>query len=270
MKVTLNQTRFILTILMLFILAWLASSLIWKTLSPTKPLLVLPEINHKSSSIEPLNHVFNIDLFGTNKTVTREVKPKAANIKKSKLKLKLLGTLAIPGAGVAIIEKSGKSFSFTLDETIQQGVVLKEVHTNHIVIERNGVMEKLEMATNASVFVEQTATSKKLSSEQQSQLNSVKKNAIKNPTSILRYVRFRTINHQGKPQGIQVWPRKEKAIFNALGFKSGDIIQVINNYTVAEVMKSPKLWKEMMTQPLLDLVILRKEQTQNLSVQLDG
>ena len=252
------------------VLAWMLAKLFWSMADATKPELIVPVIQHnaelnRAESLSPSP----IYLFGRAEKQVYQPKVKTQEeVKKTRLNLKLLGVLVAPGFGIAIIENKGQSESYSLDETIQKGVVLKEVYPDYVVISHNGLLEKLQMVQDEEVFV-QSADSAELSERQLKVLSSVKENALKNPISIMRYVRFQMVQKNGKVDSVKVWPQKEAAIFRSLGFKPGDELKTVDGYTVAELSQSPTLWKTLLTKTNLELTVIRNGQTQSVSVQLD-
>lgn len=251
-------------------MAWLLGRLFWSLYNNAQPELVMPSLQ------PPINQSFSsnkvlapVHLFGKSQDVKDQPKAIEKDVQKTRLKLKLLGVLVMPDMGVAIIEKASKSYSYSLEEEIQNGVILKEVHPAYVVISHNGVLEKLQMAKDEVVFTQSDEqTTNDLSAKQVAILKSVKTRVQTNPISILRYVRFEMINKTGK-QTIKVWPRKEVEIFKALGFQSGDEVTIVNGYSVAELVKSPGIWQALMKESNLNLTLIRKGQTQSISVKLD-
>lgn len=244
-------------------------SLFWTVVDGSKQELVVPAIQYSKISESKANVIAPITLFGrtADEQNTRPGKSDE-NVQKTRLNLKLLGVLVTPEWGVAIIENAGKSESYGLDETIQQGVVLKEVYPDYVVISHNGLLEKLQMITDESVFTHDT-TSPELTPRQETILQNAKENALKNPISIMRYVRFQMIQKEGKVTSVKVWPRKEVDIFRSLGLMPGDELTSVDGHSVAELTQSPALWQTMLKKTNLDLTMIRNGQTQSVLVQLD-
>lgn len=256
-------------VLLVLVLAWLVGKAFWTLNDDAQIELVVPEIQAKISQGQVSEVVSPVYLFGRAERTQQEQAPvDNQNVKKTRLKLKLLGVLISPEYSIAIIENNSKSFSYSLDETIQDGVVLKEVYPDYVVLSHNGLLEKLQMVKNDEVFV-QNADSPELNQRQKTILNNVKEKALQNPISIMRYVRFEMVQKSGKVQAVKVWPQREKEIFTSLGFQAGDELKVVNGYSVAELMKSPAIWQELLKQSSLDLTVNRNGQTQNILVQLN-
>lgn len=269
----LNQNKIITSVFILLftLLAWMLGKMFLAFYVNPQSDLILPSMSTQSEkqSMNSTSMSSPIYLFG--RAPANESKPLivAKDVQKSRLSLKLLGVLIAPSASLAIIEKGGKDYSFSLGEKIQRGVVLKDVHSDYVVITHNGLLEKLEMVQDQDVFTNHDSGSE-LTEQQLKTLKSVKDNALKNPISIMRYVRFQMIQKDGKVSAVKVWPRAEKSIFESLGFKSGDVLKNVSGYSVEDLAKSPTLWQTLLKKTDLDLIIERNGQTQNILVQLDN
>jgi len=255
-------------ILLVLVLAWLVGKAFWTLYDDAQIELVVPATQAKTVKGQVSEVASPVYLFGRAERVQQEQAPvDNQNVKKTRLKLKLLGVLISPEYSIAIIENNSQSFSYSLDETIQDGVVLKEVYPDYVVLSHNGLLEKLQMIKDDEIFV-QDADSPELNQRQKTKKN-VKENALKNPISIMRYVRFEMVQKSGKVQAVKVWPQREKEIFTSLGFQAGDELKIVNGHSVADLMKSPAIWQDLLKQSNLDLTVNRNGQTQNILVQLN-
>lgn len=264
-----NRIINLFLVLLLIIIAWMLGKFFWVLVDSPKQELLLPAIQNTQVNQTRSNVISPITLFGrsqTKKSTNQTLAEK--DVKKTRLNLKLLGSLVGPDFGVAIIENKGKSESYSLEENIQKGVILKEVYPDYVVISHNGLLEKLQMIKDADVFIANT-DSPELNQRQLTILRNVKENALKNPISIVRYVRFQMVQKNGKVASVKVWPRKEITIFRSLGFKPGDELQTVNGHSIAELSKSPTLWQSLLKKTNLELTLIRNGQIHNVSVNLD-
>ena len=266
-----EKFKLFLNVLLAVVLAWLLGKLIWSVIySPTYE-LNFPSLS-QGESRAPVNQVFSpVYLFGkVDKVAMTKPVVLEENVKKSRLNLKLLGVLLSPSMSVAIIENKGQSNSYAIDEEIQKNVVLQDVYEDYVLISNRGVLEKLEMRKTDSVFSGSDAASDVvLTAGQKAKIDDVKKNALKNPVSIMRYVRFQNVLRNGKLQAVKVWPRQEKEIFAALGFKSGDELISVDGNDVEKLSKSPELWQELLQKSQFELIVKRAGQEVPVSVELE-
>ncbi len=256
-------------VLLLIIIAWMLGKFFWAVMDSPKKELLLPVIQNAQVNQAKSTAIAPITLFGRSQSdLSTRPAISQENVQKTRLKLKLLGSLVGPDFGVAIIENAGKSESYSLEETIQNGVILKEVYPDYVVISHNGLLEKLQMIKDDDVFIPNT-DSPELNQRQLTILKNVKENALKNPISIMRYVRFQMVQKEGKVTSVKVWPQKEAEIFRSLGFMPGDELQTVDGHSIAELTKSPALWQSLLKKTNLELTLIRNGQTQNVSVNLD-
>lgn len=88
-------------------------------------------------------------LFG----VSREGMAGGEGVAGSTLRLKVLGVFArgAPGAGRAIVSlDNGKPATVTAGDAIAAGIVLKEVHPDHVLVLRGGGVERIQLERSAS------------------------------------------------------------------------------------------------------------------------
>ncbi len=266
-----RKFRPLVYMLLLALTAWLLGRTFWAVFYPPVYELSLPSLQTVEPTSKQKNTYSTLYLFGKSAEPSTPTYVDEKDVKKTRLNLKLLGVLVSPQMSVAIISKSGKSESYAVGEEIQRGVELEEVHPEFVVISNNGLLEKLQMSETENVFADiVSGDSGLLNDKQKAKLDEVKQSALKNPVSIMRYVRFQPVNVSGKIQSVKVWPQQEKEIFEALGFKPGDELLEISGYSVDKLSQSPTLWQELLQKSYLELIVKRDGQNIPLSVQLDN
>ena len=90
-------------------------------------------------------------LFG----VSRQAAAGGAGVSGSALRLKVLGVFARgePGAGRAIVAlDNGRPATVTAGEGIAAGIVLHEVHPDHVLVLRGGVIERIDLERSAAAL----------------------------------------------------------------------------------------------------------------------
>ncbi|MGM0541585.1 MAG: type II secretion system protein N, partial [Pseudomonadota bacterium] len=180
------------------------------------------------------------------------------------------GLLQHPIKSIAVIEVQGKAQVFAVGEAIQRDVELIEVGADFAIILNRGKQEKLELKAEPNVLmapggaIDSTDMTQSLSKK----LTLIEQQVKQTPISILGYVRFEFVNNKGKPVMIKVWPKKEAALFNALGFKPGDLLKVVNGHSVEALSKNPALWQALMSESSFSVVVVRQGVEQSLRVEL--
>lgn len=266
-----DNIRRIIYLFLLGIVAWLFGKATWMFLYAEPPTIQQPNINLNQVNDEVPITLSGLYLFGKAKVEKAQTptEPLANEpVKKSSLNLKLLGVVIAPSMSVAIIEKSGKPYSYAVGEEIQDGVNLQALFEQYAVVSNRGVLEKLEMEKAQSLFADEPQSSNQLNARQLGVIERVKQKAIKNPISIVRYVRFNNVIQKGKLKSIKVWPRQEKAIFNALGFMAGDEIIKVQGKSVDILSKSSKDLQNILKESEFSVVVNRRGEEVPLTIKL--
>lgn len=198
--------------------------------------------------------------------------PSVETLQKTRLNLTLKGTLVTPARSVALIEKGREVLVLTVGESVSRAVTLQAIEETFVVLENKGVLEKLALPgveVNASGSAPSAQIhSAALSSTQQDKLEEVRRKVKASPLALNRYIRIRTIQSQGKIQSLQLWPRREKAIFEALGFRAGDRLMAINGQSIAELAADMSQWQSMMNLSQAQFSVKRNGVMQTIDVNL--
>lgn len=214
-------------------------------------------------------------LFGKTSEISTDEAVKATpvveqdELKKTRLKLTLKGTLVTPNRQVAIIQKGRQTLVLAMGEEIERNVELHSVFDNFVVIDNKGVMEKLSLPEmNIPSRSISSSPSKSLTQSQKQKLKSLRQKLKSSPLAINRYVRVRTIQKGGKIQSLQLWPRSEKAIFEALGFRAGDRLTAVNGQSVIDLASDMSKWQSMMKLSQAQFTVKRNGSLQTIDVNL--
>lgn len=138
-----NYVSFILVILCGFLLA----RLVWGFFAEPRPPLAesVQTTDLASSEAAPGfgEQIAEQHLFGQY-TPGNTAKP-VTNVQVTQLALTLKGLYALPGnRGFAVIEENGQQTRYASGQAIgQSGAVLEQIHSDHILFRRNGLLEKL-------------------------------------------------------------------------------------------------------------------------------
>jgi general secretion pathway protein C len=177
------------------------------------------------------------DIFGNKASSTN--KPAIKTVKQSKLNLNLIGVLYKREKSFAIIAPLGspkRAKNYKVGDSVKTGVKLYQVGRDFVLLERrSGKLEKLLLIKRINKkllfgnFRAKKLTQKsQLNLTQKRQLNDYRDSIVDNPEQLLSVVSLVPFFSNGKMQGVKVKPNKKRALFNALGFKAGDIIIKVN------------------------------------------
>lgn len=165
-------------------------------------------------------------LFGTTTQDAIEAVP-ASN------KLVLAGTIATedPKQGVAIIDVDGPSKVYSVGGDVD-GALLHAVYVDHIILDRNGRLEKLALLRPSlqrlsARSVDQTTATATLDSDTASLRH-------EDPAAIADVLRVGAPieNRTGKLHGFRILPGRNNVTFSSSGLRRGDLVIAVNGTSV--------------------------------------
>ncbi len=260
-------SRFCL-IFLVILAGWQLGGMLSFSLQPIT-VLTPPSFQSNTTSNYTPPKAISIHLLGSQAVeplVTRH--QSETDVSESRLNLEVLGIVALPdGKGVVIIKAGGQTLLASVGEKIQNGVYLESVYSDYVVIDHNGVLEKLRMS-ESNALLESNAFGLTAQNEVESELGSLKKELKKSPMNIMQYVRFQLINAGKHNASMKLWPKKEGKLFEQLGLERGDVLKMVNGRTIAQLTQKPRLWLKVLNEPVLEMEIERQGQVEFLVVEL--
>ena len=227
---------FVLVIICAYTLAKLSWMLLPEDDALTAPPPVLSEAAQPTQQ-NPRNmtaQLASAHLFGhaeKNIVSTRQVATE------TRLNLVLRGVLAAesPQYAVAIISsgKNGKEEIYGIDDTLPGNARLREVHAEHVLLERSGQLEILKLAKDAGLDLidNRTAADNSIASARSpgEALGMIRKTIMRNPTSFGDFAVPVVVKENGKQIGYRLQPQaKGRELFGQIGLEPSDIITSIN------------------------------------------
>lgn len=264
----------VVNVLLLVALAWLSGSLIaqWfhQGQAPRLPVLEAAQSGAVSAAKGQALLLFGEPEAKSLPTKNAVETIDVDNVKKSRLNLTLMGVIKLSNQGIALIKKGNDTLVLSQGEEIQRGVTLQEVLPEQVILLNQGVQEKLLLKREANALLETTSSSApsaiEPSAEAATKLSDIGSQLKKSPMSISQYLRFQPINQGGKWTGVKIWPKEDKALFDALGFQEGDFVTQVNGRPIDEMARNPSLWQALLAESRVDLTIERDGIEQTISV----
>ena len=210
------------------------------------------------------------------------------------LKLTLKGVIVSdpPENSVAIIEDSKRQENFySIGDTIPGGAIMREVHEDKVILERNGKYETLrlpenllpqekEQSTQKTAAPSRRVIKKKTAKINRRQSAPVKANVPKadpeltdmrdvllnNPQKVMQLIRVRPVFESGTIKGYKVNPGKDRKMFDKVGLKAGDLILSVNGIELNDPAQGFQALSQLTTAEIIYVTIERNGQTENLSL----
>lgn len=275
-----HKLQRVVEVLLVLLFAWFLGKAV-SAVFVAETRVVLPEFETPSAVPVQVNGQANY-LFGQAavsrpKPVVVPVKKVDQSIQVSRLNLSLVGLVDMGDRGVALIKQGNKTFVVQPGETFIPNVVLEEILPGEVIIRNRNKQERLLLKqaaktllqVNQAPSVQSKASAEVLSSQSQAKLTQISQELRKTPVSISKYIRFKPLNNNGQWTGVKLWAKSDKALFNALGFREGDVLTSVNGKSIADMAKNPSLWQAFLKSNTFDLVVQRKGVPQDISVNLN-
>ena len=177
--------------------------------------------------------------FGKYQPVAAPVKqPESAPVAETRLNVVLRGIAFGARPGV-VIEEGGKQQVYLQGERLgSHNAVIEEINRDHVMLRYQGKMERLSLAEEERPPV--AVTSKKAASDEAKQAvaepvvsapveipAAVRQALAKDPQKIFNYIQLTPVRKEGIV-GYAVKPGADRSLFDASGFREGDIAIALN------------------------------------------
>ena len=263
----------VIAALILIQLLQIGYSLLSKPLKSPQPVVTAPAPHPQRSGVD-IQTVVSAHLFGI--PAADLAAQDAGNAPQSSANLVLAGTIATqdPKRGVAIIsDAGGPSKVYAVGERIS-GAVLHSVYLDHVVLDRGGALETLLLPRQlppashgvAAVPVRRTGADPRTVAA----VDNIRRMVTQDP-SILDQV-MRTVpsydNAAGKLRGFRAYPGRNRAIFNKLGLKAGDLVTAINGTPLDDPQRSQDVFNTIQTSDHVTVTVERGGQKQDISLNI--
>jgi len=224
----------------------------------------VPQASKRSDNRQSVNAIVRHHLFGKVDVVqaTRNV---PVNAPTTNLQLTLNGVFAAGKSdGYAIISEGArdKQKLYHIGDKVA-GATLQQVLPDHVILMRNGQYETLRFPK-----LEQKGLNLK-SSARRSAFPVARPAALSTKrTKMLNLVQIIPVNKRGRLTGYRILPKKDRALYNRLGFRPSDLVVAINGISLLDQNNFSKVMQLLATAKQMDIEVLRQGKKQSLSIVL--
>lgn len=235
-----------------------------------------PQTNALFSTIKQYN-LFGAAFVKTTRTpltTTTLNKP----IQQTRLNIQLLGLIKGINS-VAVINFEGDQSAYRESDIISNKgnhrVILLEIRTDHIVIENNGVPEKLllpgKKKSNTGIATKRQSSppSVNLNSKEVQKLigGDARQVLSNNPLSLAKFLTLSPTNNNGTLQGYRINAGQDQRLLQATGLSPGDLVTQINNVPAADLEIS-QLFRLLQTTQTMTVTLERNGQPLTMDIKL--
>ncbi|HBK9516751.1 TPA: type II secretion system protein GspC [Escherichia coli] len=183
---------------------------------------------------------------------------------------------ARPGA---VIEEGGKQQVYLQGERLgSHNAVIEEINRDHVMLRYQGKIERLSLAEEEHSTV--AVTNKKAVSDEAKQAvaepaasapveipAAVRQALAKDPQKIFNYIQLTPVRKEGIV-GYAVKPGADRSLFDASGFKEGDIAIALNQQDFTDPRAMIALMRQLPSMDSIQLTVLRKGARYDISIAL--
>jgi general secretion pathway protein C len=196
-----------------------------------------------------------------------------ANAPLSSANLVLVGTIATtdPTHGLAIISDGGPTKVFSVKDNVN-GATLHSVYLDHVILDRAGVLETLVLPrAQGGVPLSVPSVHRPAGDPRTVAAVDNIRRLVQQDPGILDQV-MRTVasydSAAGKLRGFRAYPGKNRAIFNKLGLKPGDLVTAINGTVLDDPQHSQEVFNTIQTSDHVTVTVERGGQKQDITLNI--
>ncbi len=201
-------------------------------------------------------------------------------VPETKLNLTLKGVLAATpmkmASAIIAQGKNGKEDIYGIGDKMPGGVTIKEIHPEHIVLQRGGRLETLKLQKISGIDNLRSSGGRNRSTGNYSSnkspaaaLKEIRGNILKNPTSFGDYALPVVVKENGRQIGYRLQPQKKGQLLSQLGIQRNDVITQINGVKLDKPQNGISALRKLSTAKNLNIVTKRNgaEIPLNISLQ---
>jgi general secretion pathway protein C len=266
-----NLVSLVLAALIAVELARIAISFLSGPVKSPQPLIASTAQTRQHPAVD-IQSVVSAHLFGIAKADPSTQDP--ANAPLSSANLVLAGTIATedPKHGVAIISDGGPSKVYSVGQNVN-GATLHSVYLDHVILDRGGTLETLLLPRQlAGDRNRPPSPVRRIGADPRTvaAVDNIRRMVQQDP-GLLDQV-MRTVpsydNAAGKLRGFRAYPGRNRAIFNKLGLKPGDLVTAINGQALDDPQRSQEVFNTIQTSDHVTVTLERGGQKQDITLNI--
>ena len=231
---------------------------------------------NKQTRSNNFNQLTTSNIFGVSE---KAIVQKQTKVPETKLNLTLKGVLAATpmemASAIIAQGKAGKEDIYAVGDKMQGGVLIKEIHPEHVVLQRNGRLETLRLQKFSDIAGLSSSSKPSMNSGRLysnkspgAALKEIRKDILKNPTSFGQYALPVVVKKNGKQIGYRLQPQKKGALLSELGIQKSDVITEINGVKLNKPQNGISALRKLSTAKNLSIVVERNGASVPINVSL--
>jgi type II secretion system protein C len=278
-----TRTRYLILLILLSVLAYQLSILFWNLYpvsssdlfaSQNQVINARQSVGQQPSYLQQADLIKPVFLFG--KTEVVRVKPAESELApETQLKYKLRGIYFsnIAEQSNAIVEiKANDSQLYRIDDSLADNIIVAAIEKEHIIINRYGKLERLNLEKPSVVGTQQAVNSRAINSASSvassNLLRSYRQTYSNNPMALAQRFQSIPVQQNGKNIGFKLKALRGENLLGKLNFQDSDVFTKINGIGLDKPFQALDALKSLTTAKSVTVTILRNGREQTLDFSL--
>ena len=223
---------------------------------------------------QAIRQVASAHLFGE---MQSSAVPRQKTAPKTRLNLVLRGVIAADPMALshAIIArgKNGKEEVFAVGDKMPEGVIIEEVHADHVILNRSGKLETLQLVKDEDVGTVSRPDSNRAGflppASPGEALSNIRQEILQNPTSFGNYAVPVVVKKDGKQLGYRLQPQQQgDQLMQEVGLEANDVITQINGIKLDNPQNGIGALRQLSTANSVSITVMRNGNEVPLNIQL--
>ncbi len=264
----------IANLLLVILIALSAARLFWLVWPAGDDVLVPaitgPANDNADQSID-VDTIASAHLFGEQQVTDSAAEQREIlNAPETRLNLTLTGIISESnGQRSRALIQTGRSDqdSFSVEDTITNGVKLHAIYANRVILDRSGRFETLTLeSVKQAKSLTGVTRSQAVSSELAEDLGDVRQKILANPANAQRYIRLQPERQNGSLVGYRIYPGADRGLFEKAGLKPGELVTAVNGQPLNNPAASLKLLSNLAQASSASVTLERDGQQRTVTV----
>lgn len=213
-------------------------------------------------------------LFGEAQVAADPALSELADAPDTRLDLTLLGILAATlerGSRALIASSAGEEKPYAIGDDVTRGVRLQAIFPDRVILARGGQLETLRLNKDAPsrALPADNARPETPATDTGRMLSDIRQELLTDPARAAEYIRIQPASNGGQLRGYRIYPGRDRAAFNALGLRPGDLVTQVNGIQLDDANTALQMLGQLSQASSVSVVVERGGQQQTVNVNFD-
>jgi general secretion pathway protein C len=267
-------------VLLVVLVAQAAAVLSWKLLpvgaaGQWQAPPVMPAQSASGTSGPDVEAIASAHLFGEAQAPADPALSEMAEAPDTRLDLTLLGILSATaerGSRALIGSSNGEEKPYAIGDDVTRGTTLQAIFPDRVILARAGRLETLRLDKDAparalaAVAPGAGKPAGSLDADTTQMLSNIRQELLSDPSRAAEYIRIQPASNGGQLRGYRIYPGRDRAAFNAVGLRPGDLVTQVNGIELNDANTALQMLGQLSQSSNVTVVVERGGQQQTVNV----